>query len=114
MEFWRRVPLPLRLHRYLYKKYVRAFQPLGFGVYKDVSLERRVRNAWLRNQYGEVMDPRYGRFLDYRDRQALPTACMTWDMQPNICYPDFVNGQLPLLRVDLCGQRPYARGHCHE
>jgi len=71
MEFWRRVPLPLRLHRYLYKKYVRAFQPLGFGVYKDVSLERRVRNAWLRNQYGEVMDPRYGRFLDYRDR--MPT-----------------------------------------
>ena len=101
MEFWRRVPLPLRLHRYLYKKYVRAFQPLGFGVYKDVSLERRVRNAWLRNQYGEVMDPRYGRFLDYRDRYAYLNTRVESLLEPNICYPDFVNGQLPLLRVDL-------------
>jgi hypothetical protein len=101
VEFWRRVPLPLRLHRHLYKKYVQAFQPLGVGVYKGFSLERRIRNAWLRKQYGDVTDPRYGRFLDYRDRNAYLNTRVESLLEPNICYPDFVNGQLPLLQVSI-------------
>jgi len=39
--------------------------------------------------------------LDYRDRNAYLNTRVESLLEPNICYPDFVNGQLPLLQVSI-------------
>ncbi|MFO8144845.1 MAG: asparagine synthase C-terminal domain-containing protein [Candidatus Syntrophosphaera sp.] len=101
MEFWMRVPLSQRIHRSLYKQYVKKYQLVPVPVYHDFPWPQRIRNKSLRMQLGNIMDPRYGRFLDYRNRHDYLNTRVASLLAPNVSYPDFVNPDLTLLRADI-------------
>lgn len=101
LEFWLRVPLEQRMHRDLMNRYVKQYQAVPLPAYNDYPLPRRLQNRYLRAVAGNLPDQRYGRFLDYRDRQSYLHIKVSSLLAPNLSYPDFVNADLNILDADI-------------
>ncbi len=101
MEFWRRVPLAQRMHRQLYKDYAKKYQALDLPTYHDFPWPQRLANKSVRIKYGELMNPIYGRFLDYRNRHDYINTRIGSLLIPNLSYPEFVNPDLTILRANI-------------
>jgi asparagine synthase (glutamine-hydrolysing) len=100
-EFWRRVPLPKRLHRSLLKDYVHRYLKLPIPYRHDFPWPRRVANKAVRVLFGEVLDLRYGRFLDFRQPLPALRAKVSSLCLPEFSYPSFIDPGRPLLRSGL-------------
>jgi asparagine synthase (glutamine-hydrolysing) len=101
MNFWQRVPLAQRMHRGLMKQYVQRYQNIPLPTYHDFPWPQRIRNKYARMQVGNIMDPRYGRFLDYRNRHDYINTRVSTLLAPNLAYPEFINGDLTILNADI-------------
>lgn len=101
MRFWMRIPLRQRIHRDLYKRYVRHYQLVPVPVYHDFPWPQRISNKSVRMRVGNIMDPRYGRFLDYRNRHDYLNTRVASLLAPNVSYPDFVNPDITILRANI-------------
>ncbi len=101
IDFWSRVPLDLRLHRALMHRYIKQYQSLPFGAYNDYPLSKKIQLKYRRFTAGNLPDQRYGRFLDYRDRQAFLHTKVASLLAPNLAYPDFINPGLNILDANI-------------
>ncbi len=101
LDFWTRVPLELRLDRALMNQYARKFQTVPLPAYNDYPLSKRLHLRYQRAVAGNLADQRYGRFLDYRDRQGYLHTKIASLLAPNLAYPDFVNPDLNILDANI-------------
>lgn len=103
MEFWQRIPVSQRMHRQLYKEYVQKYQPIPVPVYHDYSFARRIKNKYARIVVGNIMTLAYGRFLDYKNRDAYLNTTISSILVPDLYYPEFINPELPILKAQING-----------
>jgi len=101
VDFWTRVPLDLRLGRSLMKQYASKCQSVPIPAYNDYPLGKKLHLRYQRAVSGNLSDQRYGRFLDYRDRQGYLHTKVASLLVPNLAYPDFVNPDLNLLDANI-------------
>lgn len=101
MDFWRRIPAPLRHHRRLYREYVAAYQAIPVPTYHDEPWRRRIVNKVIRTLWGYAHDQRYGRFLDFRyPHRAVRTPISSLCLQ-SVQYPAFVIPHARILRCNI-------------
>ena len=101
VDFWTRVPLDLRLGRSLMKQYASKCQSVPIPAYNDYPLGKKLHLRYQRAVSGNLSDQRYGRFLNYRDRQGYLHTKVASLLMPNLAYPDFVNPDLNLLDANI-------------
>lgn len=101
LDFWRRIPLEQRMHQNLYGQYKHRYQAALPPSSNDLSLPERWQKKVRSLSFGNLPNPRYGRFLDYRNKHDYFTTRVATLCAPNISYPDFVNQELPILRADI-------------
>jgi len=101
MEFWQRIPFSQRTHRQLLKQYLQKYQPIPVPAYHDYSFTRRIKNKYARITVGNIMTLGYGRFLDYKDRDAYLNTKIASLLVPELHYPEFINPELPILKAQI-------------
>ncbi|MCB5246640.1 MAG: asparagine synthase C-terminal domain-containing protein, partial [Candidatus Cloacimonetes bacterium] len=101
IDFWTRVPLELRLERSLMNQYAKKYQSVPLPAFNDYPLRKKLHLRYQRAVAGNLPDQRYGRFLDYRDRQGYFHTKVASLLAPNLAYPDFVNPDLNILDANI-------------
>ena len=99
--FWTCVPLDLRLGRELMNQYTRKYQSVPLPAYNDYPLGKKLHRRYQRAVSGNLSDQRYGRFLDYRDRNGYLHTKVSTLLAPNLAYPDFVNPDINILDANI-------------
>ena len=103
LDLWSRVPLKLRIGRGFYLQYLAKYQTVPVPAYHGKPLPQRLRDKYVRMQAGNIMDPVYGRILDYRNRHDYLNTRVSSLFAPNLNYPDFVNQNLTILSAKING-----------
>lgn len=103
LHFWQRVPLDLRLGQGFFRRYRSRYQSFLPPSSNDLSLSQRLRRKERLWRFGNLPDPSYGRWLDYRDRQAFLNTRVGSLLEPNFSYPDFINPDLTILDGQVNG-----------
>jgi len=101
MEFWQRIPVSQRMHRKLFQQYIQKYQPIPLPAYHDYSFTQRIKNKYARIMVGNIMTLAYGRFLDYKDRDAYLNTKISSLLAPELHYPEFINPELPILKAQI-------------
>ena len=97
------MPLKLRIGRGFYLQYLAKYQTVPVPAYHGKPLPQRLRDKYVRMQVGNIMDPVYGRILDYRNRHDYLNTRVSSLFAPNLNYPDFVNQNLTILSAKING-----------
>jgi len=101
LNFWSRIPVEQRMHRSLFKQYVHKYQTIPLPTYHDFSWPQRIVNRVIRSRHGFLINPAYGRYLDYRDRAAYLTTPVSTLCEADFAYPAFVRQDIPILHTQV-------------
>ncbi len=101
LDFWLKVPLEQRMRRGLMNRYVQKYQAIPLPAFNVNSPLNRLRNRYQRAVAGNLPDQRYGRFLDYRDRQTYLNTNVSSLLVPHLNYPDFINPDKHILDTNI-------------